>query len=260
MSEETNNAEATKPEDANIAISSESVSEQQESQGETSAAAETSTAAETTAAAERDEEKSSGSAPSSPSALKSPAAHSLDSGWTIWWDRKLSGQQAASYVANLQKLGTFRTVEEFWSYYVYLARPHQLSKDSNYHVFREGCVPAWEAFPNGGCWILNVRKKPALLDRLWEELLLATIGEMFDEDQEVVGIVLSIRKVEDRLCIWNRDAANDAHMRIGEKLKDVFKLSANTRLEYKPHSKSLLDGSTFRNARPYIFALGPAVQ
>jgi len=106
--------------------------------------------------------------------------HRLQTGWTIWYDKKQKKTQVANYEENLVKLGTFFTVEDFWRYYTHLLRPSELSKESNYHVFREGLKPMWETFPKGGCFIKKIKKiEDNMLGRMWEELLFATIGEFF---------------------------------------------------------------------------------
>jgi len=112
----------------------------------------------------------------------------------------------------------------------------------------------WESFPAGGCWILKVKKKANILARLWEQLCIAVVGEQFEEP-DIVGIALSIRSKEDVLSVWLRDSSNNAaRIKCGEKLTDVLELGDGTALEYKNHSTSMKDRSTFRNARPYVFA------
>ena len=54
------------------------------------------------------------------------------------------------------------------------------------------CVCVLQTFPDGGSWILKVRKGNGVINRLWEELCFAAIGEWF-ADSDVVGIVLSTR-------------------------------------------------------------------
>lgn len=39
-----------------------------------------------------------------------------------------------------------------------------------------------------------------------------------------------------------------------EKLKEILMLDSNTLIEYKFHANSIRDMSTFRNAKPYVFA------
>lgn len=65
--------------------------------------------------------------------------------------------------------------------------------------------PVWEDPMNkdGGKWIIRLRKGVA--DRLWEDLILALIGDQFDADDEVCGCVLSVRAQEDIISVWNKD-------------------------------------------------------
>lgn len=89
---------------------------------------------------------------------------------------------------------------------------------------------------------------------MWQDLVIACLGENFDEP-DVVGISVCIRRNEDLLSVWNTDNRNDAiRFRIGEKLKEILDLEASTVIEYKHHAESMQDFSTFRNAKAYVFA------
>ena len=66
-------------------------------------------------------------------------------------------------------------------------------------MFRKEKKPLWEVnliiqkYQHGGTWILSFkRKEEEDLNKKWEMLLLATIGEQFDTT-DVIGIVLSKR-------------------------------------------------------------------
>jgi len=78
--------------------------------------------------------------------------------------------------------------------------------------------------------IEDEKKNGALLARMWEELLIACIGETFEEP-DVLGVVLSIRPKEDALYIWN--ANQHLKYTIGEKLKAIVHLPANSPIEYR---------------------------
>lgn len=39
--------------------------------------------------------------------------------------------------------------------------------------------------------------------RLWEDSILALIGDQFDEEEGIVGMVLSVRGQEDILSVWS---------------------------------------------------------
>ena len=89
---------------------------------------------------------------------------------------------------------------------------------------------------------------------MWQELVVGAIGEAFEEP-DVVGVSVCIRKNEDLLSVWNADNRNEEiRFHIGEKLKQILDLEPATIIEYKHHAESMQDKSTFRNAKPYVFA------
>ena len=180
----------------------------------------------------------------------------LETPWSFYYDRKPPKNMGyKEFEKNLQRLGQFNTVEGFWRIYAYLATPDVISQDHNIFMFRHDWIPAWETFPRGGCWIIKVRKKNGLINRLWEELLFSCIGEIFEEPQ-IVGVVLSTRMREDVLSVWNRanDPGQEVRFRIGDKLRKILNLDPSTAVEYKHFSRALQDGSSFRNAKTYVYA------
>lgn len=125
-------------------------------------------------------------------------------------------------------------------------------------MFRKNLVPAWETFPKGGAWIIKVRKKNGVIGRLWEELLFACVGELFEEP-DLVGVVLSSRSSQDLLSVWNSDNTNgDVRFRIGDRLRDILNLDESTQVEYKSFQSAINDGSSFRNAATYVYAAAAA--
>ncbi|KAJ1562448.1 hypothetical protein HK405_012033 [Cladochytrium tenue] len=71
-----------------------------------------------------------------------------------------------TYMSAIRKVSTFSTCEEFWGVYSRLRRPQDLLTVSDYFLFKEGLRPIWEDQPNGGKWI--VRLKKGLASRYWE--------------------------------------------------------------------------------------------
>lgn len=98
-----------------------------------------------------------------------------------------------------------------FSHYIHVKRPSQLSRDVNLYLFRDqaNCAPMWEAFPQGGCWILKIKKKANVLGKMWQDLVFAAIGEAF-ASRDVVGIAMAIRSKEDMLSVWNADNSDDS--------------------------------------------------
>lgn len=105
---------------------------------------------------------------------------------------------------------------------------------------------------------MRIRKKQgngtSVLGKMWQDMVLATIGECFEEP-DVVGVTISIRKSDDLISVWNADNRNDdVKFLIGEKMKQILDLEPSTIIEYKSHAVSMQDMSTFRNAKAYVFA------
>eukprot|EP00392_Amoebophrya_sp_AT5.2_P006259 g6269.t1 len=157
-----------------------------------------------------------------------------------------------SYLDKLVVLGSFRTIEDFARYYCYLKAPTELSKDRMIACLREGCRPAWEDYPDGGCWLIRIDRLygEKKLNRMWEAILVALISEEFGTPN-VLGVALSIRMKADVLQLWLRDSrGKDA---VGERLREVLDLNESCLLEYKEHCLSMQDKSTFTNAKNFMF-------
>lgn len=188
--------------------------------------------------------------------------HKLQTPWSFWYDKgqHQHTKDAEKYRAMLIKLGSFDTVESFWKMYLHMKRPSALEHNVNLYLFRDGAniAPMWECFPHGGCWILKVKKRKdsgiSVLGKLWQDLVLAAVGEAFEEP-DVVGVSVCIRRNEDLLCVWNADSRNkQIQFGIGEKMKQVLELEPSTIINYKHHFQSLQDYSSFKNAKAYVFA------
>ncbi|CAK0897735.1 unnamed protein product, partial [Prorocentrum cordatum] len=184
----------------------------------------------------------------------------LESGWTFWYDKKTSDKKESDqYMEGLKQLGSFNTIQGFYRHYSHLHRPSEFPRDHNLYLFRKGYKPMWEEFPEGGCWIIRIKRKATqgYVNHMWENLLLACIGEDF-ELPDVVGIVLSTRLKDDVLSVWNlTNRDTPARFRIGEKLKEILDLDMHALIQYKEHMQSLQDYSTYRNAKNYMFAPSP---
>ena len=134
--------------------------------------------------------------------------NALASKWSLHLFHKTQNDNPNDkYENNIHLLGTFNTVQGFWSYYSHLKRPNELEIPSDYHLFREGVRAIWEddVNVNGGKWMIRLKK--GLASYYWERLIIALIGEQFPVD--VVGAVVSVRFQEDIISLWNK-TGNDA--------------------------------------------------
>jgi translation initiation factor 4E len=180
----------------------------------------------------------------------------LQSEWAFWYDdRKMHLSDFNEYQQALKKLGSFTTLEDFWAHYSHIANPDSYPRECSLYLARDGATPAWESFPDGGCWIIRVRKRNTLIDRLWEELCFACVGELF-ESPDVVCVGVSTRAREDVLSVWNKDNTINSQTRftIGEKLKELLNLDESTQVDYKTFRSAIKDGSSFKNAKSYVYS------
>ena len=143
----------------------------------------------------------------------------------------------------------FLQVESFWSLWTHLAPPSALQPTTDYLLFHTGIRrPVWEDPLNlsGGKWIIRLKK--GIADRFWEDLVMAIIGDQFDdcrssktEDNskskgtssgksedgsdgtsewpEICGCTISVRQSEDVVTVWNRV---DRDVKLREQIRCAF--------------------------------------
>lgn len=182
-----------------------------------------------------------------PTASLQPDEHPLEYSYVFSYFVRPQGKfDPEDYAMYVQPVAKISSVEQFWQVYRFIKRPSDLTEKVDFHLFKEGIKPVWEdpANRNGGKWILRLKK--GLSSRIWENLLLAMIGEQFLVGNEVVGAVCSVRNQEDIVSLWNR-TANSAPVtnRIRDTLRRVLNLPANAILEYKRHDDCLRDQRSY---------------
>ena len=122
------------------------------------------------------------------------------------------------------------------SLYNNIVQPSRLVAGADFHCFKEGVEPKWEdpQCATGGEWRAPVPKgDKKALDTFWLNTLLALIGEQFKEGGDICGVVVSVRKSQDRVCLWTKNAANEAvQMSIGQTFKETLELSPNAHLGF----------------------------
>jgi len=189
--------------------------------------------------------------------------HPLEFEWTLWYDKRPATQkrirgEQEQYESNLRPIGSFGTVEDFWRYYNHLVKPSKMENNSNYHLFKKGVKPMWEdpANAKGGKWVLVVKgPDKGVTDLLWENIVLALIGETLDVDGEVCGAVMSRRKQGDRIAVWNKDRDNEiAVLGMGRKLKALLGVDpSRVQGSYQSHEDSMRSGASYSNPAQYKF-------
>ncbi|TDH73021.1 uncharacterized protein CCR75_003098 [Bremia lactucae] len=178
--------------------------------------------------------------------------HPLQNRWVLWYDNPKKRHSTDSWEENLKNVYTFNTVEDFWCLYNNILVPTKLSIGSNYHLFKEGIRPMWEDPINakGGKWIFtNPRSRKARLDECWLYVMLSLIGETLQDEDDVCGAVVSVRKPQDRIAIWSATAnAEDRQKAIGRGFRQALvDFGKNEILKYQSHADAAASGSSFQN-------------
>ncbi|XP_055300293.1 eukaryotic translation initiation factor 4E type 2 isoform X2 [Sitodiplosis mosellana] len=171
----------------------------------------------------------------------SPDEHKLQYTYCLWYHRgSYKIKNPSDYSKSLHLIGRCASVEQWWGLYCRLIRPSTLKPYRELHLFKSGIKAMWEDPQNakGGKWVIRLRKNK--IDRAWENVCMAMLGEQFLVGSEICGVVLSTRFPEDLLSVWNRSAADqNCTNRIRDTLRRILNLSPNTPMEYKSHCDSL---------------------
>ncbi|RCI07961.1 hypothetical protein L249_7856 [Ophiocordyceps polyrhachis-furcata BCC 54312] len=204
--------------------------------------------------------------------------HPLQNKWTLWFTKPPTGK-GDNWNDLLKEVITFNSVEEFWGVYNNVAPVSELPQKADYHLFKAGVRPEWEDPQNkhGGKWSYQYKEKRTIdIDRLWLQVMMGAIGETLEneDDGEVMGVVVNVRKAFYRIGIWTRtlgqrvvgrgdgdvsggkgrplEKGKDILMSIGRRFKGVLELPSSEQVEFSGHTESAQTGSS--RAKPKYVA------
>jgi len=183
--------------------------------------------------------------------------HPLQHAWVLWYDNPGKKTTQESWGDHLKKIYTFSTVEDFWSLWNNIKTVSDLPIGCQYHIFKEGVEPKWEDSANerGGKWVATVKNSQnnnnSKLNHMWLGLVLAAIGCSFEDDEDVCGVVVSVRKAHDKIAIWTKTADNaEVCKRIGQQFRESLG-APNISVGYQSHGDAKDNDSSYRNQMRY---------
>ncbi len=156
--------------------------------------------------------------------------------------------------SNLRRVATLETLEDFWAVLNAVAPPSKMAVSCNYHLFREGVEPKWEDRANegGGKWVLAQPKQQQRrdkLDKAWMATAVAAVSEQLELEGQggqplVCGIVVSVRKNQDRLALWlSAGPSNEgAVTAVGARWKQVLELRGQAKIGFQVHAEAISAG------------------
>uniref|UniRef100_A0A914D255 eIF-4F 25 kDa subunit n=1 Tax=Acrobeloides nanus TaxID=290746 RepID=A0A914D255_9BILA len=177
----------------------------------------------------------------STSSLAPASRHPLQCRWALWY---LKGDRTKDWEDCLKQVALFDTVEDFWALYNHIQPASGLTWGSDYYLFKEGIKPMWEDENNvkGGRWLVVVdkQKRNVKLDQYWLELMMAIIGEQYEEYGDFIcGAVVNVRQKGDKVALWTRDAnRDDVNLRIGQIVKAKLEIPDSEPIRYEVHKDS----------------------
>ena len=132
------------------------------------------------------------------------------------------------------------TIQQFWYVFHTLARPTSLPLRADVHFFLKTVQPTWEEPANavGGRWLIEYKRgEEDTLSAAWLSTLLAIVGEQFTDSEEVMGVVLSVRKGKNKLQLWTRNGSRrEETIRLGREWKAA--VDYNSKIGYMTHDDS----------------------
>jgi len=147
--------------------------------------------------------------------------HPLHNEWTVWEHHQSTVSTVTSYSQNMQELYSFKTVQDFWKFWNNYPKPSDIFFDGRtkkkitregesqgkcinaLSIFKKGIKPEWEdeQNKNGGEWNLRKIADLSTLDKAFENLLLAMVGETLDEGNEICGLRV-LDKSKRKTCMY----------------------------------------------------------
>ncbi|ODV85007.1 hypothetical protein CANARDRAFT_188770, partial [[Candida] arabinofermentans NRRL YB-2248] len=178
-------------------------------------------------------------------------------------DRYLQTTKIMSFpniLNNNQLTNEINSIEQMWQCLIILKKPTELPKGTDFLIFKKGIKPIWEDPINqkGGRWSfkfgkttdssttttttsasLSDLKKSRRVNLIWERLVMKCLSNtlipnsnLFKNylDDDISGIILSVRKSGDSISIWNQNLCLEKFEKfeknkISKILNDLIKLT-----------------------------------
>ncbi|KAF9183839.1 hypothetical protein BGZ50_004000 [Haplosporangium sp. Z 11] len=133
----------------------------------------------------------------------------LSDEWTLFFSdtshAKDKTQVQDTYSSAITPLFSCHTVPQFatsWKYVRERVRPATMKVNQNLHWFKKGIKPMWEDPKNKYGGRLTLCPPRALLDTVWETVLILMAGDVLDHHGEGTGAVFARRARGDRVEVW----------------------------------------------------------
>ena len=89
-----------------------------------------------------------------------------------------------------------------------------------------------EQCKNGGRFVIRVPKSHS--NKYWEDIVLSMIGEQFSQQNEILGVQISLRPQQDTLSIWTKNAQDKTKVdKLREEIQSVLPIEEGMKFDYE---------------------------
>ena len=132
-------------------------------------------------------------------------------------------------------------VEDFWEIFQFLKKPDNCKLGLELSLFRDQIKPMWEDEENKTGGKITLRLKKGCTNIVWEELILAFIGNNFPTKvrDNINGLIVNMKKDMNVIQLWFKNYANS----IGEVegfVRELVQVPENHDLEPKAFFRTYL--------------------
>ena len=142
-----------------------------------------------------------------------------------------------SYEDNIKLISSFSTIEDFWKNWQHMIKPEQLPSGCEFFLFQQGIKPMWEDKGNEGGGRFIIRLKKEVSNRLWEDIMLAFIGESITITSKICGLVLTVKEREIVISVWIAALDIDERAAIKKFILSSLQPDLKTPIEYRDHPR-----------------------
>lgn len=164
--------------------------------------------------------------------------------WSLWTNNK-NCHKSSNWIDTINKVSDVINIETLWNLFDVILEPSKLNFPTDYYFFKNDIIPMWEDTNNkdGGKMTIifkkyNDTKKKDFLDKTWLYTVLGCVGEQFYDSDFICGIVLNVRKHQDRVNIWINTSSYEYTNKIGLRWKEIIE-SKKTTISFVKHDNTV---------------------
>lgn len=179
----------------------------------------------------------------------------LQSTWNFWLASRKEENHHIKYSERLVDIAEISSIRDFFQSYLFMKKIIDIERNNDIALFKNGYKPTWESCPKSACLFIRFKKSddPKEINSIWERLLLALIGEQFN-NQSILGGILSIRGRETIIELWfNYSKDENVKMDIVCKMKKYLQFNDSLTVYFKDNELSIQHNSTIRDAQTFNF-------